>query len=344
MAPRLYRGQNASIAAWLVDNARLPVRDAPVNWFWSGDSSSGTSISDINGNFMVNLTNIDDLGNFTLSFEYLGDELRQGSSSDVSLWVVSRTYIDATPLAPNVVSNGDYWGLTAIVKEDNKTPFVKDDGGNSLLGCAGNPDPSTGIEQGGNVSVIFEGTDFEDRTHRKIMATPCPSGGTFTYGLNLNPQLLRDDPFSFLPNGFGPVNVILRFEENLPHEGCGPLDAGMLATSGAWDPCVLIQNSDHFRKVMQFQVDGFSLVGNTMLEVDDQIVYTSEIDPNTGQPIEKPMVVTGQLVDELGGNLSNRIIRVTYSMDTGDGGTTSCMPGAVSYTHLRAHETREDRV
>ena len=326
-APRLYRGQNASIEARLVDNAGLPVRYAPVNWLWSGDSSSGTSVSGINGNFMVNLTNIEDLGNFTLSFEFLGDELRQGNSSVVPLWVVSRTYIAAEPLAPNVVSNGDYWGLTAIVKEDNKTPFLKDDGGNSLLGCAGNPDPQSGIEQGGNVSVIFEGTDFEDRTHRKIMATPCPSGGTFTYGLNLNPQLLSDDPFSFLPNGFGPVNVILRFEENLPHEGCGPLDSAMLTTSGAWDPCVIIQNSDHYRKVMQFQVDGFSLVGNTMLEVDDQIVYTSEIDPNTGQPIEKPMVVTGQLVDELGGNLSNRIIRVTYSMDTGDGGTISCVPG-----------------
>ena len=33
-----------------------------------------------------------------------------------------------------------------------------------------------------------------------------------------------------------------------------------------------------FRKVLQFQVDGFSLIGNTDLQVDQQIVYTSEID------------------------------------------------------------------
>jgi hypothetical protein len=101
----------------------------------------------------------------------------------------------------------------------------------------------------------------------------------------------------------------------------------MLATSGAWDPCVTIQNSDHFRKVMQFQVDGFSLIGRTNLKVDDQIVYTSEIDPNTGQAIEKPMIVTGQLLDELGGNLSNRNIRVTYEMDTSDKGISACIPG-----------------
>ena len=160
----------------------------------------------------------------------------------------------------------------------------------------------------------MEGTDFEDRTHRQIVDTQCPNAGTIHHEMVLDPQLLRDDPQSFLPDGFGPVNVILRFEENLPHEGCGPLDAEALSTSGAWDPCVQVVNSDHYRRVMQFQVDGFSLIGYTTLNVDDQIVYTSEIDPTTGQPIEKPMVVTGQLIDELGTNLSNRAIRVTYEL------------------------------
>ena len=65
------------------------------------------------------------------------------------------------------------------------------------------------------------------------------------------------------------------------------------------EPCALVVNSDHYRKVMQFQVDGFSLIGRTQLSVDDQIVYTSEIDPNTGQAIEKPMIVKA-VDDELG--------------------------------------------
>ncbi|MEK9739233.1 MAG: hypothetical protein VW438_05840, partial [Euryarchaeota archaeon] len=78
---------------------------------------------------------------------------------------------------------------------------------------------------------------------------------------------------------------------------------------------------------MQFQVDGFSLIGHTTLNVDDQIVYTSEIDPTTGQPIEKPMVVTGQLIDELGTNLSNRAIRVSYEMVGAETGVVGCLPG-----------------
>jgi hypothetical protein len=150
----------------------------------------------------------------------------------------------------------------------------------------------------------------------------------------LDPQLLRDDPNSFLPDGFGPVNVILRFAENLPHEGCDPLDQEMLTTSGAWDPCTQIVNSDHYRKVMQFQVDGFSLIGRTDLSVVDQIVYTSEIDPTTGQPIEKPMIVTGQLQDELGANLSNRAIRVTYEMIDAGLGVVSCLPGTTDVNGL----------
>ncbi|MEE2625398.1 MAG: hypothetical protein VYD50_03995, partial [Candidatus Thermoplasmatota archaeon] len=281
--------------------------------------SSGVAITDNNGVFRVNLTidGLHELGNFTLAFSYLGDVLRQGNSAEIHLWVVSRTYISLVSTTPNIRSSGDIWEFTAQITDDNRTAFEKDLG-QALSGCG---------ELGGNVSIILEGIDFEDRTYRQIAQTLCPVAGTIHYEKILDPQLLRDDPFSFLPDGFGPVNVILRFEENLPHEGCEPLNSDMLTTSGAWDPCVTIQNSDHFRKVMQFQIDGFSLIGRTNLKVDDQIVYTSEIDPNTGQAIEKPMIVTGQLLDELGGNLSNRNIRVTYEMDTSDKGISACIPG-----------------
>ena len=317
--PRLYRGQNTTVEARLIDNAYQPVREVPVNYTWSADGSSGISITDNNGVFKVNLTidGLHNLGNFTLGFSYLGDVLKQGNSAQIHLWVVSRTYISLVSTTPNIRSSGDIWEFTAQVTDDNRTAFEKDLG-QALSGCG---------ELGGNVSIILEGIDFEDRTYRQIVETLCPVAGTIHHEKTLDPQLLRDDPFSFLPDGFGPVNVILRFEENLPHEGCEPLNSDMLATSGAWDPCVTIQNSDHFRKVMQFQVDGFSLIGRTSLNVDEQVVYTSEIDPNTGQAIEKPMIVTGQLLDELGGNLSNRVIRVTYEMDTGDRGISSCIPG-----------------
>jgi hypothetical protein len=338
--PRLYRGQNTTVEARLVDNAYLPVREVPVNWTWSEDQSSGIAITDNNGVFKVNLTDIDTLGNFSLGFTYLGDEFRQGNSDQINLWVVSRTFINVQSTSPNIRSNGDLWEFTAVVTDDNRTPFEKD-GGQVLNSCAGAMQNPDGYDLGGNVTVIFEGIDFEDRTHRQIVSVECPASGSIGYGRYLDPQLLKDDPFSFLPDGFGPVNVILRFEENLPHEGCETLDSGMLSTSGAWDPCVTIQNSDHFRKVLQFQVDGFSLIGNTELDVEQQIVYTSEVDLNTGQILEKPMLVTGQLTDELGGNLSNRQIRVTFEMGSmifdpienrmrfkaGDTGIEACIPG-----------------
>ena len=121
--------------------------------------------------------------------------------------------------------------------------------------------------------------------------------------------------------------MIIRFGENLPNEGCEPIDEEMLRTSGAWDPCAQILNSEHFRKVLQFNTQGFYLVGRTSLAVDDQIVYTSEIDQTTGQPIDKPMTVTGQLLDELGSNLSFRPIRVEYQMLNMDAGSQVCIPG-----------------
>jgi hypothetical protein len=56
-------------------------------------------------------------------------------------------------------------------------------------------------------------------------------------------------------------------------------------------------------------------------------VYTSEIDQLTGQPIDKPMTVTGQLVDELNTNLSNRPIQVQYEMVGTELGVKACNGG-----------------
>jgi hypothetical protein len=63
------------------------------------------------------------------------------------------------------------------------------------------------------------------------------------------------------------------------------------------------------------------------MTVDDQIVYTSEIDPLTGEVVPKPMVVTGQLSDELGVNLTDRSIRVNYEMVNGQTGPVACQSG-----------------
>ena len=118
----------------------------------------------------------------------------------MDLWVVSRTYITLQDTTPNIRSTGDIWEFTAQVTDDNRTAVIKDSG-QALDGCGAN---------GGDVLVIMEGTDFEDRTHRQIVDTQCPNAGTIHYEMVLDPQLLRDDPQSFLPDGFGPVNVILR--------------------------------------------------------------------------------------------------------------------------------------
>ena len=69
------------------------------------------------------------------------------------------------------------------------------------------------------------------------------------------------------------------------------------------------------------------MIGGTQLSVDNQIVYTSEIDQLTGQPIDKPMTVTGQLVDELNTNLSNRPIQVQYEMVGTELGVNACNGG-----------------
>jgi len=121
--------------------------------------------------------------------------------------------------------------------------------------------------------------------------------------------------------------VILRFRETLPNEGCQPLDVSYLGIQGAWDPCTQIPGNDHFRLTMTNNANGFNLIGRTVMTVDDQIVYTSEIDPLTGEVVPKPMVVTGQLSDELGVNLTDRSIRVNYEMVNGQTGPVACQSG-----------------
>ena len=114
--------------------------------------------------------------------------------------------------------SGQDWYFTAQVTDDNRTAFEKDSG-QALDGCG---------ENGGTVTMIMEGLDFEDRVHRKIVDNICPNAGAITHQMTLDPEILTSDAQSFLPDGFGPVNVILRFNENLPHEGCGPLGPNAL--------------------------------------------------------------------------------------------------------------------
>ena len=57
------------------------------------------------------------------------------------------------------MSSGDIWQFSAQVTDDNRTPNpTVFDSGQALDGCGVN---------GGEVLIIFEGTDFEDRTHRQ---------------------------------------------------------------------------------------------------------------------------------------------------------------------------------
>ena len=81
---------------------------------------------------------------------------------------------------------------------------------------------------------------------------------------------------------------------------------------------------------MTNNANGFNLIGRTVMTVDDQIVYTSEVDPLTGEVVPKPMIVTGQLSDELGVNLSDRSIRVNYEMVNGQTGPVACQSGTTN--------------
>jgi hypothetical protein len=360
--PRLYRNTNTSIQAKLVDNSLQPVRSAPINWTWSFDGRSGVNYTDDNGFFEIpfEVKANDQLGNFTLQFEYAGTSLLKGNSATQSVWVVSRTFMQVISSDPNLRRSGDKWDFTAQVTDDNKT-IERDSGGSALTGST--------PPNGGLVDVIFEGKDFDGVSHRQVVATLAPAAGLISLpepqpdnshlcyydgngdgipdrdvdadGLEdeetigcmkanispLNPQLLRDDPESFLPDGFGPVNVILRFRETLPNEGCREIDVSYLGIQGAWDPCTSVPGNDHFRLTMTHNANGFSLIGRTLMTVDDQIVYTSEVDPMTGEVVPKPMIVTGQLRDELGTNLTNRMIRVNYEMINGQTGPVACQSG-----------------
>jgi len=135
--------------------------------------------------------------------------------------------------------------------------------------------------------------------------------------LPLTPAKLAQDPAGFLPNGFGPVNVILRYEESLPNEGCQPFaaDLDIRTLGGAWDSCTFIPNNEKFRVFMPNIENGFNLIGTTFIDApDEEIVYTGEFDPQTNQYEDKPMILSGRLYDELGNNLTSRIVSAQYTM------------------------------
>ena len=360
--PRLYRNTNTTIQAKLVDNSLQPVRNAPVNYTWSFDGRTGVNYTDNNGFFEIpfNVSASDALGNFTLQFEYSGTPLLKGTSVSQSVWVVSRTYMQVISTEENLRRSGDKWDFTAQVSDDNKTS-IRDAGGTALSGSdtpyGGLVDvifegsdfqgtlhrqvvatlaPNAGVislpdvEPDGSHLCFYDGNGdgVPDRdTDGDGLETEETIGCLKSNISPLSPALLREDPESFLPDGFGPVNVILRFRETLPNEGCQPLDVSYLGIQGAWDPCTQVPGNDHFRITMTNNANGFNLIGRTVMTVDDQIVYTSEIDPLTGEVVPKPMVVTGQLSDELGVNLTDRSIRVNYEMVNGQTGPVACQSG-----------------
>jgi hypothetical protein len=155
-----------------------PLKNSQINYVWSADGTNGIAETDGTGWFSVNLTIEKDhnLGNFTLSYNYPGDPRHQGTSGTMDLWVVSRTYITLQGTTPNIRSNGDIWEFSAQVTDDNRTAIIKDSG-QALDGCG---------ENGGEVLLIMEGTDFDDRTHRQIVETLCPNAGNIYYEMVLD--------------------------------------------------------------------------------------------------------------------------------------------------------------
>ena len=320
MIPHLHRNTSTTVEARLIDNALQPVRKTDIQWHWSGDDSTGTLTTDAHGilklDFDIEPTH--DLGPYNLSFSFGGTDLLEGSAVTEEFWVVSRTNVRVISTSGNQRQAGDFWGFTAQVTDDNRTPNIRDTG-QSLDGGPEMPD-------GGTVEVIFEGTDSLGIRHRQRVAELEPNAGHITREFDLDPQTLRDDPFSYLPDGFGPVNVYLRYIENLPHEGCEAINQTHLTAHGAWDPCAELPGQDHFRRELPFNGGGFALIGRINMTVDDQIVYTSAVDPITGEAFEKPMVVTGQLLDELDTNLTDRSIRVVYDLQSSGQGPVACPP------------------
>ena len=55
------------------------------------------------------------------------------------------------------------------------------------MGCAPIQNQD-GYDLGGNVTIIFEGVDFEDRTHRQIVNRTCPKDGKIDFKTTLDPS------------------------------------------------------------------------------------------------------------------------------------------------------------
>ncbi|HIF46242.1 MAG TPA: DUF4129 domain-containing protein [Candidatus Poseidoniales archaeon] len=368
--PRLYRNTSTIIEARLLDNSLQPVKGVPVSWAWSFDGRSGVNFTDDLGIFAIpfDINPGDSLGNYTLQFEYEGDRSMKGNIASQSVWVVSRTYLNVISADPNIRQSGDRWDFTAQVTDDNKTATIRDSGG---LELSGPNSPNGGLIDVIFEGQDFEGVMHRQviatlSPNAGLISLPEPqpdkshlcfydgngdgipdrdangnndgqldddeSIGCLKANVSpLSPQLLREDPDSFLPDGFGPVTVYLRFRETLPHEGCGNLDPAYLSMQGKWDPCVDLIGNDHFRIQMAYNANGFSVIGRTSMDVDDQIVYTSEIDPLTGEVVSKPMIVTGKLTDELNTNLTYRNIRVNYEMVNSPAGPVACISGMTDY-------------
>ena len=362
--PRLYRNTTTVIEARLLDNSLQPLRNAPVTWTWSYDGRSGVNYTDDLGTFSIpfEINPEDSLGNYSLQFDYEGNRLMKGNVDSQSVWVVSRTYVNVISSDENIRQSGDRWDFTAQVTDDNKTATIRDSGGRELSGAT---TPNGGLVDVIYEGLDFEGVMHRQvvatlAPNAGLISLPEPqvdgshlcfydgngdgipdrdsngngqlddseSIGCLKANVSpLSPQILREDPDSFLPDGFGPVSVYLRFRETLPNEGCEILEAEYLSMQGKWDPCVDVVGNDHFRVQMAYNANGFSLIGRTSMEVDDQIVYTSEIDPLTGEVVPKPMVVTGQLTDELGTNLTFRNVRVNYEMVNSPAGPVACYNG-----------------
>ncbi len=362
-APKLYRNDSSLVGAKLIDNAGIPVRGVAVNWSWSADGNSGENLTDDNGLFNIpfDIPADHDLGEFRLQFSYAGDSLRTGSTAAMDVWIVSRTHINVVSTDDNVRQSGDMWDFTAQVTDDNKTA-VKDSGGKSLSGY-NSPDgglvdvifegqsfsggqhrqviatlaPNAGLislpnpQPDGSHLCFYDGNGdgFADRDTNtdgnldRNESINCLKSNIAP----LNPQLLREDPESFLPDGFGPVTVYLRFEENLPNEGCMILEPSWLDRPAAWDECITIPGNDEFRVKMPYNANGFALIGRTDLTVDDQIVYTSDFNEDTNEFEIKPMIVTGNLTDELGTPMTDRNIRVSYEMVNSQDGPVACPVG-----------------
>ena len=366
--PRLYRNTTNLVQAKLLDNSNQAVANAPVNYTWSFDGRTGINYTDDRGFFEIpfEINGSDALGNFTLQFEFPGSSRLKGSTISQSIWVISRTNITVATTSDNLRQSGDNWDFTALITDDgasgttptNLNGATSPNGGlvdvifegTDFTGVAyrqviATIAPSAGFltlpsQQPDNSHLCYyDGNDdgFADRDTDKNGLSREESIGCLKANISpLNPSLLRNDPAGFLPDGFGPVNVILRFEENLPNEGCALLDpnTNIRTLGGSWDPCSSIPYSEQYRVLMTNNANGFSLIGRTTLIVDDQIVYTSEVNPATGQVEEKDMEVTGQLQDELGTNLSNRKVRVQYEMINGNSGVQGCQEG---YTDINGY-------